>query len=56
MHAFSMCGLHEIGPVQATNTSHTGSLFSEHNHTPKWKENGDWSAGDNYIPSAKYWV
>jgi len=23
---------------------------------PKWKENGDWSAGDNYIPSAKYQV
>ena len=23
---------------------------------PKWKENGDWSAGDNCIPSAKYQV
>jgi len=22
----------------------------------KWKENGDWSAGDNCIPSAKYRV
>ena len=21
-----------------------------------WKVNGDWSAGDNYIPSAKYRV
>ena len=21
---------------------------------PKWKENGDWSAGDKCIPSAKY--
>ena len=29
-------------------------FLSEHNCTPKWKENSDWSAGNNYIPSAKY--
>ena len=23
---------------------------------PKWKENGDWSAGDSCIPGAKYQV
>ena len=53
-----MCGLRLALHVQPPNTSHTGSFFyfSEHNHTPKWKENGDWSAGDNYILSAKYRV
>ena len=31
-------------------------FFSSIVTAPKWKENGDWSAGDKCIPSAKYWV
>ena len=33
-----------------------GCNFVEHNHTPKWNENGDWNATGNCIPSANYQV